>query len=174
MTGRAIRGPWPDETRFIREHRRLNPVAERELGEDAGHVGLDGPLADEELPGDLGVGQPAGNEAQDIQLALAEAAERALNCIARSGPGHVLFDDAARDLWCEQGVTGFIGGGGTAMSPPLPTMVLFAAAITASASRRWVGTLGAVAVAAGSIAFTIGQRLKACLADYHAGGPPGV
>ena len=54
----------------------------------------------------------------------------------------------------------FIGGGGTAMSPPLPTMVLFAVAIAASASRRWVGALGAAAVAAGSIAFTIGIAIE--------------
>ena len=34
----AIRGPWPDETCLIREHRRLDPLAERELGQDAGQV----------------------------------------------------------------------------------------------------------------------------------------
>jgi hypothetical protein len=62
---------------------------------------------------------------------------------------------AGRQVWHD-----FIGGGGTAMSPPLPTMVLFAAAIAASASRRWVGTLGAVAVAAGSIAFTLGIAIE--------------
>jgi hypothetical protein len=54
----------------------------------------------------------------------------------------------------------FIGGAGTAMSPPLPTMVLFAVAITASASRRWAGTLGALAVAIGSIAFTLGIAIE--------------
>jgi hypothetical protein len=60
-----------------------------------------------------------------------------------------------RQVWHD-----FIGGGGTAMSPPLPTMVLFAVAIAASGSRRWAGTLGAVAVAAGSIAFTIGIAIE--------------
>ena len=54
----------------------------------------------------------------------------------------------------------FIAGGGTAMSPPLPIMALFAVAIAASASRRWVGTLGAVAVAAGGIAFTLGIAIE--------------
>jgi hypothetical protein len=62
---------------------------------------------------------------------------------------------AGRQVWHD-----FIGGGGTAMSPPLPIMVLFAAAIAASASRRWVGTLGAVAVAVGSIAFTLGIAIE--------------
>ena len=51
---------------------------------------------------------------------------------------------------------GFIAGGGTATSPPLPIMVLFAIAIAASASRRWAGTLGTVAVAIISIAFILG------------------
>ena len=46
------------------------------------------------------------------------------------------------------------------MSPPLPTMVLFAAAIAASASPRWVGTLGAAAVAIGSIAFILGIAIE--------------
>jgi hypothetical protein len=46
------------------------------------------------------------------------------------------------------------------MSPPLPIMVLFAAAIAASASRRWVGALGAVAVAVGSTAFTLGIAIE--------------
>lgn len=54
----------------------------------------------------------------------------------------------------------FIGGGGTAMSPPLPVMIAFAAAIAASASRRWVGTLGAAAVAIGGIAFTLGIAIE--------------
>lgn len=62
---------------------------------------------------------------------------------------------AGRQVWHD-----FIGAGGTAMSPPLPTMVLFAAAIAASASRRWVGALGAVAVAIGSIAFTLGIAIE--------------
>ena len=62
---------------------------------------------------------------------------------------------AGRQVWHD-----FIGAGGTAMSPPLPTMVLFGVAIAASASRRWVGTLGAVAVAVGSIAFTLGIAIE--------------
>jgi hypothetical protein len=62
---------------------------------------------------------------------------------------------AGRQVWHD-----FIAGGGTAMSPPLPTMILFAAAIAASASHRWVGTLAAAAVAIGSIAFTLGIAIE--------------
>jgi len=54
----------------------------------------------------------------------------------------------------------FVSGGGTATSPPLPTMVLFAVAIAASAARRWVGTLGTVAVALISIAFIVGISVE--------------
>ena len=54
----------------------------------------------------------------------------------------------------------FIAGGGTATSPPLPTMVLFAVAIAASAARRWVGTLGTAAVAIISIAFILGISIE--------------
>ena len=54
----------------------------------------------------------------------------------------------------------FISGGGTAMSPPLPIMLLFAAAIAAAASRRWLGTLGAAAVAIGGVAFTLGIAIE--------------
>ena len=50
--------------------------------------------------------------------------------------------------------------GGTAMSPPLPIMVLFAAAIAACASHRWIGIVGAVAVAIGGIAFTVGMAVE--------------
>lgn len=54
----------------------------------------------------------------------------------------------------------FIAGGGTATSPPLPTMVLFAVAIAASAAPRWVGTLGTAAVAIISIAFILGISIE--------------
>jgi hypothetical protein len=54
----------------------------------------------------------------------------------------------------------FIAGGGTATSPPLPTMVLFAVAIAASAARGWVGTLGTAAVAMVSIAFILGISIE--------------
>ena len=75
--------------------------------------------------------------------------------LSRHLPDGATHATAGRQVWHD-----FIGGGGTAMSPPLPTMVLFATAIAASASRRWVGTLGAVAVAVGGIAFTLGIAIE--------------
>ena len=54
----------------------------------------------------------------------------------------------------------FTAGGGTATSPPLLTMVLFAVAIAACAARRWVGTLGTAAVAIISVAFVLGISIE--------------
>ena len=62
---------------------------------------------------------------------------------------------AGRQAW-----RGFVGGAGTALSPPLPVMILFAVATAAAASRRWVGAVGTVAVAIGSIAFTLGIAVE--------------
>jgi hypothetical protein len=70
-------------------------------------------------------------------------------------PGGATHAIDGRQAWHD-----FISGGGTAMSPPLPVMILFAVAIAASPSRRWIGTLGAVAVAIGGIAFTLGIAIE--------------
>jgi hypothetical protein len=71
-------------------------------------------------------------------------------------PAGATHATAGRQVWHD-----FIGfEGGTALSPPLPIMVLFAAAIAASASRRWVGTLGTVAVAVIGILFTLGIAIE--------------
>ena len=55
---------------------------------------------------------------------------------------------------------GFLTGGGTATSPPLPTMVLLAVAIAASAARGWAGTLGTAVVAIISVAFVIAISIE--------------
>lgn len=68
MTGWAIGGPWPDETCLIREHRGLDPVAERELGQDAGHVRLDGRFAQEQRGADLGVGAAVRDQGENLQF----------------------------------------------------------------------------------------------------------
>src|SRR5262245_2717760 len=64
-----------DEAGLVGEHDGLDPVAEAELLEDVGDVGLDGCLADEELLPDLVVGQAAGDEPQNIPLARGEFVE---------------------------------------------------------------------------------------------------
>lgn len=44
-----------DEAALVGENHRLHPVAEAELGEDAGDVGLDRALADEQVGGGYGL-----------------------------------------------------------------------------------------------------------------------
>jgi len=74
----AVEGPMAVLTRSITgvdqadavgEDHGLDAVAEVELHQDAGHVGLDGLRADHQGGRDLGVGQPGRDQAQDLQLA---------------------------------------------------------------------------------------------------------
>src|SRR5919204_6997273 len=60
---------------LVREHHRLDAIAQPELHEHARDVRLDGRLADDELSGDLSVGQPAGHELEDLELSGGELVE---------------------------------------------------------------------------------------------------
>jgi hypothetical protein len=51
------------------EDRRLNAVLQAEFGEDAADVGLDGLLADRQVPGDLPVAVAAGDELEYFAFA---------------------------------------------------------------------------------------------------------
>src|SRR5689334_12886546 len=57
---------------LVGEHDGLHAVAQAELLEDVGDMRLDRRLADVELLGDLGVGQPAGDEAKNVSFASRE------------------------------------------------------------------------------------------------------
>jgi hypothetical protein len=50
----------------------LNAVAQAELGEHAGDVGLDRRAGDHEPVGDLGVGEAARDQLEDLELARGE------------------------------------------------------------------------------------------------------
>jgi hypothetical protein len=54
-------------------------LRERQLGQDAAHVLVDGPLADPELAGDTRVGSAFGHELKDLALARGEVAEGIVN-----------------------------------------------------------------------------------------------
>src|SRR5579859_7281949 len=58
------------------EDRRLDAVLQAELGEDAADVGLDGLLADRQLPGDLPVAVTAGDQLEHLALAGRERLQR--------------------------------------------------------------------------------------------------
>jgi hypothetical protein len=71
-----------------------------------------------------------------------------------------LPDGAARSVAGGGARGGFIYGSGTAMSPPLPIMVLFGIAILFAASRRRIGVIGSIALAIGGTAFTAGMLIE--------------
>jgi hypothetical protein len=50
----------------------LGAIPTARLGEDAVHVGLDRGLTDEEVPPDLGVGTPSGNQSEDFGFSLGQ------------------------------------------------------------------------------------------------------
>ena len=56
----------------IGEHHRLDPVPDSELGEDPCDVCLDRGLGEEELVGDLRVGQSLGHRPEHVELAVGE------------------------------------------------------------------------------------------------------
>jgi hypothetical protein len=57
-----------DEAALIGDDHQLGPVPGVELGEDPRHVRLAGQRADEQPGGDLGVGQAASDQREDLQL----------------------------------------------------------------------------------------------------------
>jgi hypothetical protein len=57
-----------DEAALVCENNRLHTVAQIELQEDAGDVGLDRALFDDETCRDLAIRQPLGYQAQDVAL----------------------------------------------------------------------------------------------------------
>ncbi len=90
------------ESRLVREHDRLHPVAKIKLLENAGDVGLDGCLAEVELPGDLGVREAASDHPHDLELTPGQLDKAGRDIV---GPGHQdeLLDTAPRDRRGEEG-----------------------------------------------------------------------
>ena len=68
--------PGPDDTGLVGEHDRLGAVAQVELLQDPGDVGLHGVLADDEARRDLGVREALGEEPEHLELAGGELVER--------------------------------------------------------------------------------------------------
>ena len=98
--GSAIRA-GPDDAGLIREDDGLDPVSEREFREHAGDMGLDRRARDDELIGDLGVREAAGDEREDLVLARRELVE--LRGSRRSRVvANERFDQAPGDGWRQQ------------------------------------------------------------------------
>ena len=71
----ALSPARPDQPALVGERHGLHPVAQVQLGEHPRQVRLDGGLAQEQLGGDLGVGQPAGHQAQHVGLAVGQGGQ---------------------------------------------------------------------------------------------------
>ena len=94
------------ESGFVGEYDCLDAVADAELAEYPGHVRLDGGLAEEQPVSDLGVRQPAGDQLQDVELALGQLGEAlAARDVARRA-ADVSLDQALGDGGCEQRFAG--------------------------------------------------------------------
>ena len=82
----AIRGR--DEAGLVGEHDELGPVAGAELDHRPAHVGARRRRADEQLLGDLVVAQPAGDQRDDLALAVGQHARarrrRPVRCSGRA------------------------------------------------------------------------------------------
>src|SRR6266702_5276007 len=68
----SMRLAGDDQAALISDDDQLGPVPGVQLGEDPGHVRLAGQRADEQPGGDLGVGQAAGDQREDLQLPCGE------------------------------------------------------------------------------------------------------
>src|ERR1700729_2924475 len=94
-----------DQPALVREDHGLHWVAESELGEQAGDVGLDRALADEQLGGQLGVALTARQHPQHLALALRQGVQPRPE-LRRGRPACELLDDAPRDRRGEQRLAG--------------------------------------------------------------------
>ena len=94
-----------DETGLVGEDDRLHAVAQVELLEDASDVGLHGSVADDELGGDLGVGEAARDQGEDLELAAGELLEAGGRLGCGCGADELL-DQSLGDAGGDQGVAG--------------------------------------------------------------------
>src|SRR5215475_15922895 len=67
-----VSGAGPYQPGLVGEDHGLDAVAEVELSQDPFQVGLDRRLLDEQVGGDLGIGQAARDEFQHVALARSE------------------------------------------------------------------------------------------------------
>ncbi|TWD83228.1 low temperature requirement protein LtrA [Kribbella amoyensis] len=102
-------GSWvvagDDEAALVGEDDRLDAVAETEFEQDPGDVRLHGGLADEQLGRDLGVGEAARDQAQDLPFALGQVGHQVRPVDALAAAGEPL-DHPPGHLGGEQGVAG--------------------------------------------------------------------
>ena len=85
---------WAHDPCLVGDHDRLDPVAQPKLHHDPGYMGLDGVLQHEQGRRYLGVGLAAGEQLQDLVLAVCESAQ-VVDALLRA-PGELL-DEVSGD-----------------------------------------------------------------------------
>src|SRR4051794_16305213 len=84
-----------DQAALVCEDDGLHAVAQGELGEDVGDVGLDGSLADVQGGGDFGVALSGSQRAEHFALAVGQAGQVVLDMPRHGRVGCVLLDYSA-------------------------------------------------------------------------------
>jgi hypothetical protein len=78
----------PDQAGLVGQYHRLHPVPQVQLGQDVSDVGLDRAFLHDEPYGDLGIGQPLGNQPEHVELPASQSAEyRGNGCRGPEGTG---------------------------------------------------------------------------------------
>src|SRR5918996_1794619 len=109
---RAGRLPGLDEAGPVCEYDGLDAVAQAELRQDVGEVGLDGRFGQEQRGCDLAVREATGDENEDVELSLGQLRElRRLRGAGRWAADELL-DKPAGDRRCEERVAGGDGADG--------------------------------------------------------------
>ena len=99
-------GPALDQPVLVGVDHGLHPVPEAELAEQVGHVALGCGLGDHERGGDLGVGEAAGDQLQDLALPLGEGVDARSGAVGGLGePVRDAVEELAGDLRGEHRVT---------------------------------------------------------------------
>ena len=94
-----------DEAGLVGGHHGLRPIADVQLHQDVPDVSLDGRLADREVPRDLGIREPARDQAQNTlsRSVRSPSPERAIRIAAHP---RELLDQAACHRGCQQCLAG--------------------------------------------------------------------
>ncbi len=104
---RALLGAGTHQPALVRVHRGLHPVAQSQLGQHMTDVRLHGGLADEQVGGDLRVGQPARHQLQHLDLAVGQRVQGVRHrLLAGRQMRGVLVQQPARDARGEHRLTG--------------------------------------------------------------------
>src|ERR1700730_7347274 len=78
----CVRVTWLDDAGLVGKDDRPDPVAQAELGEQVAHMRFHGGFAYDEVGGDLGVGEAAGEPQQDVVFPRGQRCQ-----LGRGGPG---------------------------------------------------------------------------------------